>query len=256
MRSIVAAVASLAFAAAVGAGSAAAEPLNMTEFWAGTWAVYSSGAKAGAGFDRVLMNLTAAASDSLFSADTVFEGAMYVAADPESGRMTDDLIKSVQIRLSLAGAASEDEDADADEVSTGAGSLTWLEGQAGGLATEQRFAVQLSADAPGVLIGDGEGAVVTMAKPHFVSIVSGGTRMVLKKQPVAGEKTFFQRYGSMLMIGVIFLLNMGVRAYMNQGGGAWSSKVAKRDAMEEKRGVSDEASAPVGAKGKKKTKAA
>ncbi len=55
MRSIVAAVASLAFAAAVGAGSAAAEPLNMTEFWAGTWAVYSSGAKAGAGFDRVLV---------------------------------------------------------------------------------------------------------------------------------------------------------------------------------------------------------
>lgn len=55
MRSIVAAVASLALAAVVGAGSAAAEPLNMTEFWEGTWAVYSSGAKAGAGFDRVLV---------------------------------------------------------------------------------------------------------------------------------------------------------------------------------------------------------
>jgi len=183
------------------------------------------------------MNLTATASAGGDN-EVVLVGVTFVPANATEGVMQAEELRSVSIRVGAPAAVTDEfgEEAERDDASRAVATLTWSEGRPEQMPSDEVFSVQLSADAPGVLIGSSDSAVVTVAKPHFVSIVSGGRRMVLKKLEAEGEKTFFQRWGSMMLIGIVFVVNMGVRAWLNSGGSVFRS-VKNRDTAEEKRAV-------------------
>jgi hypothetical protein len=170
------------------------------------------------------MNLTASTTGNDPDEDVLtLSGVMAIKANAAAGVMADEVVNSISIAFEPKGSSGREEEEESEGVVVDGEAMTtlrWLQGDEGDIPTDVVCEVPLAVAAPGVLMGSANGATATIAAPKFASFQLGsGVKMVLRKQDDAAAKTWQQQYGTPLMLGGIFILNMVVRFYMNSGSG-------------------------------------
>jgi hypothetical protein len=166
------------------------------------------------------MNLTVPDFGTAFGGVTTFVGVVGKPAQPELGRVAPEVEQDVAFELH-----------ELVEEEEGGIKLVWKAGPAGEVLDEQ-FSVVLRDIAPGVAFGQNDGWSVTVVAPKFVTVYGpDGHTWTFKGAADAGEKSWLQKYGSFIMIGVLFVANTVIRMWMG-GNNGWAKKIATRDAAE------------------------